>query len=153
MIRIVTTTPMNADYFQVDTSQNFAAGGEALPMSDFCETWAARFLTFGPGQGTVLSIFVRSPRGGAPSDPPTVVGRVYDESGAFVNTFSIRTDDWVFDVPVQDVVVGGTLFGTVELTLFDERDDAGNLHSGGMVTVTHRARNRFSIGSRAYGTD
>jgi len=153
MIRVITNLPMNVDYFQVDTSQNFATGGEALEVSDLCETWAARFLTFGPGQGTVLSIFVREPRGGAPSDPPTVVGLVYNETGTFINSFTVRTDDWAFDVPVEDVVVGGTQFGTVELTLFDERDDAGSLYSGGLVTVSHAAENRFSIGSRAYCTD
>jgi len=153
MIRVVTNLPMNVDYFQVDTSGNLATGGEALGLSDLCETWAARFLTFGPGQGTVLSIFVREPLGSAPRDPATVVGLVYNESGTFINSFTVRTDDWAFDLPVEDLVVGGTQFGTVELTLFDERDDAGDRDSGGLVTVSHAAESRFSIGARAFCTD
>jgi len=153
MIRINTVSPMNVDYFQVDTSRNLATGGEALDRWDFCETWAARFLTFGSGQGTVLSIFVLEPMGAAPTDPPTVTGRIYDESGTFINSFTVRTDECAFDLRVQDVVRGGTQFGTAELALFSNLDIPDGVRNGGLVTVSHAAENRFSIGGRAFCTD
>jgi len=153
MIRIVTVSDMNVDYFQVDTSRNLATGGEALDRWDFCETWAARFLTFGSGQGTVLSIFVLAPMGAEPTDPPTVMGSIYNQSGTFINSFTIRTDECAFDLRVQDVVHGSTQFGTAELALFSNTDFPGGLQNGGLVTVSHAAENRFSIGGRAFCTD
>lgn len=152
MITVGALAPISVDYFQVDTSQNFATGGEAFSSQEFCESWAARFLSFGPGQTSVLSFFVREPKGASPSNAPTVEGEIYDEAGTFVNSFVIRTDEWSFDVEVEEIVLRGTSFGTVELTIFDDYERAP-LDSGGMVTVTHSADDRFSIGMRAICTD
>lgn len=152
MITVGALAPVSVDYFQVDTSQNFATGGEAFSSHEFCESWAARFLSFGPGQTSVLSFFVREPKGASPTNPPTVRGEIYDEAGVFVNSFVIRTDEWSFDVEVEEIVLGGISFGTVELTIFDDYE-VSTLSPGGMVTVTHSARDRFSIGMRAICTD
>lgn len=152
MVSVGALLPISVDYFQVDTSQSFATGGEAFSSHEFCESWAARFLSFGPGQTSVLSFFVREPKGASPTNPPTVRGEIYDEAGTFVNSFVIRTDEWSFDVEVEEIVLPGTSFGVVELTIFDDYAVA-TLDPGGMVTVTHSAQDRFSIGTRAICTD
>lgn len=152
-IRVLTNLPMNVDYFQVDTSRNLATGGEALELSDICEHWAARFLSFGPGQGTVLSVFVIEPLGAAATDAPTVMGAIYDEGGNFINSFTIRTDDSAFELRIEDLVLGSTRFGTAELVLFNALHEPDSTNAGGLVTVSHAAENRFSIGARAFCED
>lgn len=135
--------PGTVDYFQVDTSEDFATGGPAFPREDFCEIWWARFLSFGPGQGSVLSLYVPNPLGGGLSDPPTVTGEVYDESGTFINSFVVRTDQWAFDLEIEDFAVGAVPFGRVKLDL------GGDEERTGIVSVRHAAEGRFSIGSSA----
>ncbi len=139
MITVYSVWDATIDYFQVDTSENFATGGPALTRDHWCQNWMARFLSFGPGEGSVLSLYVPEPRGRGAAAPPTVLGEVYDESGAFVNSFVIRTDQWSFELQIPSLVQGGTAFGTVELFLDGDHDQ-------GMVKVRHSAQGRFSIG-------
>lgn len=147
MVRFSPTGPVSVDILQVDTSQNFATGGEAFLTADFCEDWQGRFLSFGPGESSVFSFLVNGPQGGGSMDPPTIVGEVYAESGAFINSFTIRTPLWFFDVPALDLVVGGLSFGSVELTI-DAR-----FTPAGLLNVAHSAGGRFSVGLRGVCLD
>ncbi len=128
---------MSVDYMQVDVSQNFAVGREAF--TEACRNWEARFLSFGPGEGSVLTLFAE-PLGASPDDPPSILGDIYDEEGALVNSFAIRTDEVAFQVGVQELVEGEVQFGSIELLL------AGR---PGNVVVDHSAAGRFSVGFSA----
>lgn len=139
MLTVYATFRATVDYFQVDTSENLATGGPAMTRDHWCRRSMARFLSFGPGQGSVLSFYVPEPHGTGGAAPPTVLGEVYDESGTFVNSFVIHTDQWAFEVETESFVQAGTHFGTVEVML-----DGGS--DQGMLTVRHGAEDRFSIG-------
>lgn len=139
-VRINPNGPISVDYFQVDTSDNFASANTAFTTTaDFCTEWQVRFLSFDP-QGSIVSVLVNGPHGSDSTDPPTVVGDVYDEAGAFINSFTIRTDQWVFDIAVLDFVLGGVHAGSVELMI-----DA-TFSPSGLATVAHSAAGRFSVG-------
>lgn len=145
-VRISPTGPISVDVFQVDTSENFASADTAFVTDDFCSEWQSRFLSFGPGQGSVFSFLVNGPRGAA-GGPPTIMGDVYNEQGAFLNSFTIRTDEWVFDVEILDFVLGPTSFGSVELTI------RALFSPAGFLTVAHSAEGRFSVGLRGVCKD
>lgn len=132
---------LSVDYMQVDVSGNLAVGREAYIGG--CRNWEARFLSFGPGQGSVLTMNVE-PLGASPDDPPSVLGDVYDEEGTLVNSFVIRTDEFAFQVAIEGLVEGDVSFGSVELVL------AGR---PGLLVVDHTAENRFSVGFSAVCAD
>jgi hypothetical protein len=139
--------PISVDVFQVDASENFASADQAFVTADFCANWQTRFLSFGPGQGSVVSFLVNGPRGSAAGDPATVLGDVYNEQGSFINSFTIRTDNWVFDVAILDVVLGGVSFGSVEVVI----DSV--FAPEGFLTVAHSAEDRYSVGLRGVCRD
>ena len=95
--------------------------------------------------GTRLTALINGPHGALPSDPPTITGEVFDEDGHFVNSFMIRTDEWVVELDVlQDLVwPGGPAFGTVRMN-FCTTD------RGAVVFERHTAFGRFSVGSVAF---
>jgi len=144
-IRLSPNGPISADVIQVDTSENFASGNLASRLDDFCADWQVRFLSF--GQSSILSFLVNGPRGGDPADPPTLVGDVFDENGTFINSFTLRTDEWVFDRAAEELVVGGLANGTIELTIQSLNAPAG------LVFVNHSAEGRFSVGLPAVCLD
>lgn len=144
-IRLSPNGPISADVIQVDTSQNFASGNLASRLDDFCADWQVRFLSF--GQSSILSFLVNGPRGGDPADPPTLVGDVFAENGSFVSSFTLRTDEWVFDRAAEELVVGGLANGTIELTIQSLNAPAG------LVFVNHSAEGRFSVGLPAVCLD
>jgi hypothetical protein len=146
-VRMDATGPISADMMQVDTANNFATGSVANVIPDFCSSWQVRFLSFVPGQGSVVSFLINGPRGADPGDPTSVFGDVYDEAGNFINSFAIRTDEWIFDVDILDFVLGDVSFGTVELLLLAINNPAG------LVSVSHSAEGRFSVGLPAVCTD
>jgi len=139
-LRMTSLAPILVDVFQLETRNAFAAGGVAFVTEDFCTRWNARFLRFGTSGGTTLSMMVNGPQGTRPFDPVTVAGDVYSESGDFVGSFSIRTDEWSFEVAIHDLVPTGVDFGVVELVV-----NSVFLPSG-IVEVQHQALGQFSVG-------
>ena len=128
------------DFFQLDEGGNFATGSHATLIDDFCDTVLLRFLRFGIDdlEGSKLLFIVDGPRGSANSDRPTVVGEVFSESGGFLNSFTIREDEWMFERAAADLVLGSD-FGTMRLSIDGE-------FGGGAVYVVHSAFGRFSVG-------
>jgi len=146
-IRFTPGGAVSVDTLQVDTAENFAQGDVGFTLSDFCAAWQVRFASFTPGEGSVISFLVNGPRGNDMGDPPTVMGDVYNEAGDFVSSFTIRTDQWAFDIQSLDLVLGGLAFGSIELTI-----DALSFPDG-LVSVAHSAEGRFSVGLRGICKD
>lgn len=144
-VRIKTDNPISMDTFQIDFANDFATGGVAFDASELCTNWTARFLRFGAGAGTVLNVLANGPLG--MNGNPTLRGNVYDESGAFINSFTVRTDDWAFEIAVHDFVLGGVNFGSLELALDTAAGDDG------LVAVNHPALGKFSIGNQGICID
>jgi hypothetical protein len=140
LVRIETDGNLATDYFQVDFGENFASGDRGLLEADLCDFWRVRFLRFpGTTGGTVLSFVLNGPLGLAPA-APTIVGEVYDQSGAFINSFTVRTNLWVTEIEALDLVVGETEFGTILIELDTE------FSPGGLVLEKHSAFSKFSVG-------
>lgn len=101
----------------------------------------ARILVGGPFTGgSRLTFVVDGPQGSGPEDPPTVSGNVYDEAGELVNSFTLHTDAFVFEVDAADIITEESLFGTIEL------DIDASLGLGGYLIVEIGAENRYSVG-------
>jgi len=147
MVRISPTYPVSVDSFQLETRNAFAVGGLAPVIDEFCSEWHTRFLRFASAGGTRLVFLVNGPRGGDPGDPVTITGDVYAENGDFINSFTVRTDEWTFALPVHDYVLGGVEFGTVELVINSVFMPAG------LVEVRHQALGEFSVGYPAVCAD
>jgi hypothetical protein len=136
---------LSHDVFYVDPAGNFA-GGEGLVNpsdGDLCEHLRGRFLTGGAfSGGTRLLVFVDLPLGNDPtSDPPTVTGTAYSESGVLLNTFSVWTNEYAFELDAAELVEGATAFGSLELTF----ENAGIGLAGGMALFQASAEGRYAV--------
>ena len=140
MVRIGPQAPIFVDSFQLETRNAFAVGGVGTLIDDFCSQWHARFLRFAAAGGTQLVFLVNGPLGGDPGDPVTISGDIYAENGDFINSFTVRTDEWTFAISVHDFVLGGLEFGTVELVITSQFSPSG------FVEVRHQALGEFSVG-------
>ncbi len=141
-VEILGDIPFSVDYFQIDSNNNFASGdnGASFP-NDFCEYWKIRFLNGGPFDGgTEMIVVVNGPLGTGPMDPPTISGNVYREGGAFVNSFEIRTNEWLVIRDAADLVNSGNPFGAIELQI--DAEDANT----GFVFARQDASGRYSVG-------
>lgn len=148
LVRIETNGDVSTDVFQVDFGENFASGDRGFALADFCTNWRVRFLRFpGTTGGTALTFILNGPLGAAEVDPPTITGEVYSQSGAFINSFTVRTDRWVLELEALDLVIGGTEFGTIVLEL-----DTIFFPSG-LVMEKHSAFSKFSLGVAGICTD
>jgi hypothetical protein len=147
LVRINSLLPVSVDSFQLETRNAFAVGGLGWVIGDFCSQWHTRFLRFGAAGGTRLVFLVNGPLGGDPGDPVTISGDVYTENGDFINSFTVRTDEWFFGLAVHDFVLGGVDFGTVELVINSSFAPAG------LVEVRHQALGEFSVGYPAVCAD
>jgi hypothetical protein len=76
-----------------------------------------------------------------------VTGDVYNEQGSFLNSFTVRTDEWFFDLDLLDFVLGGERFGSMEVVLSTRFGPAG------LINVAHSAEGRFSVGLRTVCRD
>ena len=140
LVVIFTDGPISVDTFQIDPANNFATGDVAVFGDEFCTNWQVRFLDFGGlSGGSELSFLIDVPQGALPEDPPSIEGEVFDQGGNFLNSFTIRTEFSVLDIPALDLVLGGTKFGAIELRIL------GNF-PGGFVSVRHSAFGLFSVG-------
>ncbi|MGD8440594.1 MAG: hypothetical protein PVG53_08655 [Holophagae bacterium] len=146
-LKISSLVPIMVDAFQLETRNAFAVGGVGFVEGDFCTRWNARFLRFGSSGGTTLSMMVNGPRGAGSSDPPTLAGDVYSENGEFVGSFTVRTDQWAMEIPVQALVPAGVDFGVVELVI------NATYFPSGIVEVQHQALGQFSVGHWAICMD
>ena len=145
-LTVIPDGPVTVDVFQVDDVGDFAVGGPAVPQTGFCFDWQARFLRFGPAgtDGTQLVVLIDGPLGGDLGDPPTLTGSIYSESGTLINSFTVRTDQWVvqLDVLTDLVIAGGPAFGTMRI-------DVSTEFSGAAFFTRHTAFGQFSVGSLA----
>ena len=146
-LRISSLVPITVDAFQLETRNAFAVGGVGFVEGDFCTRWNARFLRFGSSGGTTLSMMINGPRGTGASAPPTIAGDVYSESGEFVTSFTVRTDQWALEIPVPALVPAGVDFGVVELVI------NASFFPSGIVEVQHQALGQFSVGHWAICMD
>jgi len=132
------------DFFNVDPGQGFATGGNLggnrHTQFFICGTMTTRFLLGGVFTGgTVLTIYILNPHGDAPTDPPTLVGTVYNEPGTQVGTFELRVPRGAnsLRLHVADVVPPGVQFGSLRLDFQSTQ---------GIIFTEHRASGRFSVG-------
>ena len=139
---------ISADIFDVDFGENFASGDRALTLADFCTDWRVRFLRFpGTEGGTVLTFLINGPLGSDEENQPTISGEVFSQSGTFINSFTLRTDDWILDLEALELVLGGTEFGSIVLELNTSLDPSG------VVLEQHSACSQFSLGAKGACTD
>lgn len=136
---------LSHDVFYVDPAGNFA-GGEVLVNpndGDVCESMRGRFLIGGAfSGGTRLLVFVDLPLGNDPiSDPPTLTGAAYSESGVLLNTFSVWSGEYAFELDAADLVDGATAFGSLELTF----ENAGIGLLGGTALFQASAEGRYAV--------
>lgn len=140
-IRLQTDGDLATDMFQINFGENFASGDHGFRLEDFCTAWRVRFLRFpGATDGTVLTFIINGPLGAADTDPPTISGEVFTESGAFINSFTVRTGLWVLELSALDLVIPGTDFGTIAIEL-----DTFAAPSG-IVLEKHSAFDKYSVG-------
>ena len=146
--RIISSSPMSADFFQFNPSQDFATGGIPLDIpNEYCKTVKVRFLVGGTFDGgTLISFMQNQPLGGAPEDPPSVTGTVYLEDSTMAGTFELRTDDYTFEIDAEDLIAPGVNFGSMDI-VFE------NLVGGGAAFVEYKANNRFSVGTKSVCLD
>jgi hypothetical protein len=146
-LRMTALSDVSVDYFQMDTENAFAVGGNGFILDDFCTRWSARFLRFAGDGGTVLTMMVNGPQGSQPADLATVIGNVYSEAGEFISSFEIRTDEYALKIPVHDLLPPDVDFGVVELIV------NSLFVPSAIIEVQHQALGQFSVGHRAVCTD
>lgn len=146
-LRMTASRAVSVDYFQMDTENAFAVGGNGFILDDFCTRWSARFLRFSEEGGTVVTMMVNGPQGTLPSDLATVVANVYSEAGVFVSSFEIRTDEYALEIAIHDLLPPDVDFGVVELIVNSVYTPSG------IVEVQHQALGQFSVGHWAVCTD
>lgn len=134
---------LSGDFFFVDPGTGYATGNTLLNMSlddsgnEFCSEWGSRFFRGGSFSGSSSFRFVIDVPGGSQEyDPPTAVGTVYDESGAAVRSFEVRTDLSTFQLSSTELVPEGTAFGSLSVR-FPETE--------GALLVEHSGFHRLSI--------
>lgn len=133
------------DVFFVDPGGNFAGGDNlADPTADFCAAARGRFLSGGAfSGGTRFLAIVDLPLGADEnSDPPTITGTAYSEAGTPLNNFEIYTDFYALEIPVSDVVAGGTPFGSVDMNF--ESAGLDGLFGGNLI-IESNAEERYSV--------
>jgi hypothetical protein len=137
---------IGGDYFRVEPDEDFATGGALVDLSTAqCQNWTARYLNGGPFDGgTLFTFYVDEPQGIELTDPPTLLGIVYDEDGFAVGDFELRTAFHSFTLPATGFPFDDSAFGTVELSF------NGTV---GVVLADHRASGRFSVGAEATCVD
>lgn len=132
---------VSADYFQIDSGQDFASGGRPVDIDggEFCKDSALRYLVGGAFTGgTVLNFMLDQALGGDPmTDPPSITGTVYREDGSVDGTFEIFTDNFSLEVDAADLIFG-TNFGSMDFTF-------ENSFSGGFANAVLKANNRYSV--------
>lgn len=143
--RIGTSRPVSADFFQVNTSQDFAAAGALIDIDadEFCYMTRSRFLIGGGfSGGTEITLMQDQRLGGEIGvDPPSIEGEVFDEAGVFVNSFAITTDNFSLQLQAEDLVLPGTTAGAIEFVFKNALD--GFL--GGFSSSELKANDKFSV--------
>lgn len=124
--------PLEGDYFQVDSANDFAAGERLVRPRDFCDVQEIRFLDF--GAGTRLQVLIDLPRG---DDEASFTYEVFEQSGNLAASGDYFTSDHLNVMDVQEIAPAGVRFGTV---VFDF-----TAASGGWVSARYSAFGRFSV--------
>lgn len=134
---------LSGDFFFVDPKTDYATGNTLLNMSrddtgnEFCSEWGTRFFRGGSFSGSSsFRVVVDVPGGGQEYDAPTAVGTVYDEAGAAVRSFEVRTDLNSFRLSSDEIAPEGTSFGSLSLRFPDTQ---------GALLVEHSGFHRLSV--------
>lgn len=138
---------LSGDFFFIDPAIDYATGNTLLNMSlddsgnEFCAEWGTRFMRGGGfGGSSVFRFVVDVPAGSHEMDPPTAVGTVYDEAGAAVQSFELRTDSYTFALSSADLAPESTPFGSLSIRFPDTR---------GALLVEHSGFDTLSIAFKA----
>jgi hypothetical protein len=141
--------PISADFFQIDSGQDFATGGRPIDISggEFCENATLRFLVGGAFTGgTLITFMLDLPLGGDPdTDPPSITGTVYREDGGVAGTFQIFTDNFSLEVDASNLIDDEN-FGSMDFTF-------ENAFGGGFAMATFKADNRYSVSIKSVCLD
>lgn len=136
-------TPVLAgDFFQVDVGNDFATGDRLVRQIQLCTDASVRVLKFPlPGSGTVLKVWLTSPRGNGGGDPPSFTVQAYDEDGNAVGApIPVKTGNHALAYDAA-TFSAGLAFGTLH---FDFSNSGG-----GMVYAESSVQGRFSVGVTA----
>lgn len=138
---------LSGDFFYVDSRTDYATASNLAnlsiddPGNELCAEWGSRFLNGGAFSGrTEYRVVVDMPQGGADFASPTAIGTVYDESGAAVQSFEIRTDLHTFRLSAADLVPPDMHFGSLAIR-FPSTE--------GLVLAEHSGFNRLSVALKA----
>ncbi len=139
---------LNGDYFLLDAFNNFASGDILLDTStegearNLCNRWDLRFFNGGSFTGgTTFTFFVENNPGGT---TPVAIGKVYSESGTFVQEVALTTPENAFQVSSFSLGLG-TNFGAIEWSFAEG--------IRGHVSGTFRANGLYSVGLPAVCKD
>jgi len=142
--RIQSNQPISVDFFQVNTSQDFAAGGTPIDVdaNGFCYMTRSRFLVGGGfSGGTEITFMQDLPLGSdTVADPPSIEGEAFGEDGALINSFTIWTDEFSFQRQAEDLVLPGNVGGALEITF----KNAESGFNGGSSRAEYKANDKFS---------
>ena len=147
MVSFAYNNAFSFDAFQIDVSKDFASTVPIIGVDELCTNFITRFITFLPGETSVLTIYANGPLGVGAADPPTLLGAIFDESGVLVTTFTLKSSKASFVVDIADIVPSTLAAGTLQLSL----DTLFN--PGGYIWVEHRADGRFSTRVPAHCAD
>lgn len=124
--------PLEGDYFQVDSGNDFATGNRLVRPEDFCHVQEIRFLDF--GDGTQLRVLIDLPRD---AEEASFSYDFYDQSGELISSGDYVTSDHLNVIDAASIAPAGVRFGTV---VFDFTAAAG-----GWVSGRYSAFGRFSV--------
>lgn len=128
---------LSGDFFFVRPETGYATGNTLVNMSlddtgnEFCAEWGTRYLRGGGfGGSSIFRFVVDEPSGAREIDPPTAVGTIYDEAGAAVQSFEIRTDAYTFDLESAELAPASAPFGSLSIRFPATRGALLVEHSG-----------------------
>lgn len=137
--------PLSGDYFQVDPVNAFASGSRLVDQRDRCFVYGVRFLAGGAFTGgTQFHLYVDSPLGIAPTDPPTASFTISAEDGTLFGDVAVRTDRNTNTFSIGDILNAlpgsiGPVFGS---TIVAISASAGY----GLLDVEYSADGLYSVG-------
>lgn len=144
---------ISGDFFFVDRAAGYATGNTLLNASlddsgnELCVEWGTRFMRGGAFSGASTFRFVVDvPSGRQEIDPPTAVGTVYDEAGAAIQSFELRTNLHTFELASEDLVPEGLAFGSLSVRFPETRGALLVEHSGfETLSIAFKAACRDSV--------
>ncbi len=130
---------LSTDFFRIDPDNDFASGDLLVDLSTpsrptgLCNHWITRFFNGGPFDGgTTFTFFLRRE---PPGDFAVISGRVYDESGRFIQQVDLSLISRTTELTADQLGLE-TPFGAIE---WDIESNIGH------VSTTYSALGRYSV--------